>query len=564
MSSTRPWSVAAVPASYGHVDDTKLCRHVWVARKGATVDGLKRAVLKAFEDQYKPSEIRLFARKYDDEPKALTTDRQVHLLLSYGPDWVDLGGHQDGHQDDHSILLVVSALDEAESELLVMPAAHSVAKDTLLRDLSASCGSVKKAEPLLRRLAKDETGLFDPLPFPGHIDDWLAQYREALQSTSEMLALGCAPKAGHGGNAICIQPLLLDDVGAGTCAADGEGGVDGIDQAWLFARLREYLAAFFWGTPVILLPAVTMKRGNGARSVTLLGKTVAYREHCPGNGEPQPQGQLSAPQLLRAIAPKGLRGRKGPSGRKTQGYGGVLPPEGFCVLGVTFTDIFCDDDDVFTGGLADMNSHAGLLSFHRYLRVDRATGQPASGAMWRGAACVGRDLVLARACKTAAHEVMHMYGIGHCLHRACLMNGAGHLLEDFAAPAHLCPVDLSKLVAALGASCELVPRYRALLAFCEEHAASEAAIAAQAVWVRRALESLGESGGAIDGGAAAANPPVRPPSSKRPRAGPTSPLAANRQAGKGGDNGKGAEEEEDEDDEAPLMKRVRAKLVPGN
>ena len=50
------------------------------------------------------------------------------------------------------------------------------------------------------------------------------------------------------GNAICIQPLLLDDVGGGTCAADGEGGVDGIDQAWLFARLREYLAAFFWGS----------------------------------------------------------------------------------------------------------------------------------------------------------------------------------------------------------------------------------------------------------------------------------------------------------------------------
>ena len=54
------------------------------------------------------------------------------------------------------------------------------------------------------------------------------------------------------------------------------------------------------------------------------------------------------------------------------------------------------------------------------------------------------------------------------------------IAEDLAAPAHLCPVDLSKLVAALGASCELVLRHRALLVFCEEHAASEAAIGASA------------------------------------------------------------------------------------
>jgi hypothetical protein len=38
-----------------------------------------------------------------------------------------------------------------------------------------------------------------------------------------------------------------------------------------------------------------------------------------------------------------------------------------------------------------------------------------------------------------------MLGIGHCVHRHCLMNGCGHLKEDFAAPPFLCPVDLAKV-----------------------------------------------------------------------------------------------------------------------
>ena len=45
-----PWSIASVPPSYGEVDDTKLCRHIRVQR-GIALDDLKRAVLKAFDDQ---------------------------------------------------------------------------------------------------------------------------------------------------------------------------------------------------------------------------------------------------------------------------------------------------------------------------------------------------------------------------------------------------------------------------------------------------------------------------------------------------------------------------------
>ena len=73
------------------------------------------------------------------------------------------------------------------------------------------------------------------------------------------------------------------------------------------------------------------------------------------------------------------------------------------------------------------------------------------------------------------------------------MNGCGHLLEDFAAPPTLCPVDLSKLAAVLGPSCDLAARYRALLAFCE---GEPAGFGEHAAWLRRALRAL-DAGGRV-------------------------------------------------------------------
>ena len=479
------WRVGSCPQyAAAVIEDEKLTRHVRVKPAGATLESVKRAILKAYEDQYQPRDITLFTRKYTDDLAPLKTDRQLATqVLSYGPDWTDLAGPSSCAE----VLLVVSPLNEEESELLVLPAAHSVPRETLLRHLQVPAGvsgAVTAAQPLLKRLADDTSGLFDPLPLPGHIDDWLAQYREALQSTPELLGRS-GPRPAPKRDVIYIQPLTLAHPGGGQdLAAEAEG---------LFASLLEYLVAFFTGTPVKLLPPITLRQAAGGNGVSLFGKRVSFRDYCPGNEKPQPHGQLCAPELLRAMAPISLRG-KGKDG-KTH-VGGGLPPDGFCVLGVTLTDIYCADDDVFTGGLADLNKRVGLFSFHRYLYVDRKTGAPASGAeaLLGKAKRVARGLTLARACKTAAHEVMHMYGIGHCLHRWCLMNGAGHLLEDFAAPPYCCPVDLSKLIAALGPSCEVVPRYRALLRFCAAQPTGEGdAFAAQARWIRKALKALGAS-----------------------------------------------------------------------
>ena len=151
---------------------------------------------------------------------------------------------------------------------------------------------------------------------------------------------------------------------------------------------------------------------------------------------------------------------------------------------------------------------------------------------------VDEGVVLWRACKTAAHEILHNYGLGHCLHRHCLMNGCGHLLEDFAAPPYLCPVCLGKLKA-VQPQCQLMPRYRALLDFCE---ARPSGFEAQAEWLRRAIAVGGaESGGSSGAGGSSGGSASPRGGEKRPAAKMASPTSSG-------------------DDSPSLLKRVRARM----
>ena len=505
------WSVATPPASYGEVDDGQLVRHVRVSASASLLD-IKQAVLKAYEDQYEPAQITLFTRKYDDEPTRVTTDRAAKLkLLSYEPDWAILAPDT-SHAS--SVLLCVSAMDESERSLLVLPAPHSPSAAMLDDGLaSARTATVPQA------LAEPQLGLFDPLPLPAHVDDWLAQYREAPQSVGDLIA-GPHARRIPGREAIYLQPIRCVVVAAGAHAAGQAEGAPAQEaqeeqEAQLLASLRAYLAAFYHGTPVRLLPPLTVRIEPASGRGTLLGKPVRWRDHCPGTGEPMPHGQLDAGMVLAALKPRVTKGGlcKGT---------GALPADGHCVLGVSMCDFYCDDDDVFTSGLACLTSRAAAFSFYRYAGAtggptDRGAAVPsvgggkqggeqagkggkggtgsatsaAVGAAAASAAEVERGVLLFRACKTAAHEILHMYGVGHCVYRACLMNGTGHLKEDFAAPPYLCPVDLAKLQAALGARCSLVPRYKALLAFCD---AQPAGFDQHAHWIRRALAALGSAG----------------------------------------------------------------------
>jgi hypothetical protein len=561
MAAQPMWSVATPPTAYGDVEDERRCRHVRVPRRPASLDELKRAILHAYEDQYQPSEVTLFFRIYDDEPKVVR-DRGVDKALGYEPDWLDLAPH--GDDDNGTVLLIVSAMDEAESNLLIMPASFSASRSALLRHArAASNGSVSSAQPLLRTLIDAEPSLFDPLPLPAHVDDWLAQVREAPQSVDDLLSSERAVPA-PGRRTICIQPLVLPARAPRVAAFETR----------LFDGILGFIAAFFHKTPVRMLPEIELDIDKRKRKTQLLGRTIQWRDVCPANDEALPWGQINACQTLLALKPRPLRGgsgstkSKGGGGGRATHYGGVLPDDGFCVLGVTMIDLFCADDDVFTGGLADIQSRAGVFSFHRYIQ-GRTGGSS-------GAAAADSSVPLFRACKTAAHEILHNFGIGHCVHRSCLMNGCGHLAEDFAAPPYLCPVDLAKLLAVLGGSCELIPRYEALLDFCT---ANGAGFGEYATWLRRALDTARKDGKA--GFAAAASLPSKAgaacKSGKRPVSETMKTTSTHQQTpgpaqdARGGARGRAVaagDDNEDEDDEdgedddmAPLHKRLAARRM---
>ena len=390
---------------------------------------------------------------------------QVFVVRYIQPYWEAV---VQGDPEPGCVLLVVSPYnDPTEARLLVLPAAHSPPTSLILEHLAMPSGLVAAAESVPAALAVESLGLFDPLPLPSHVDDWLAQYREAPQSVADLLSRAGphAAARAQGRNVIYLQPISCEhaaSTSAAECGVTDGGGrprgptaeADDSDAA-LFNALQRYLAAFFHGTPVKLLDPLVV-RVSGRRGA-LLGKEVRWRDFCPGSGQPLPHGQLKAGMLLAALETAGL------------------PEDGFCVLGVTMTDLFIGDDDVFTAGLASCRKRAGCFSFYRY----------------REGAGSDAGVLLHRACKTASHELLHLFGIGHCLHRRCLMNGTGHLREDFAAPPELCPVDLAKLKAVLGRHCELVPRYHALLGFCE---AQPTGFGEQAAWLRRAIAAVDKAG----------------------------------------------------------------------
>jgi archaemetzincin len=101
------------------------------------------------------------------------------------------------------------------------------------------------------------------------------------------------------------------------------------------------------------------------------------------------------------------------------------------------------------------------------------------------------ELWLSRVCRTAAHELGHCFGMDHCVYYACSMQGTASLVEDARQPPYLCPVDLAKLMAAVGGDGETIKaRYRALKEYCTRHEGTPL-FDSYAAWIRGRLEDIG-------------------------------------------------------------------------
>lgn len=126
-----------------------------------------------------------------------------------------------------------------------------------------------------------------------------------------------------------------------------------------------------------------------------------------------------------------------------------LPEDAYAMIGLTTEDLYPSDDYNYVFGLASVTERTGVFSLARY---DPQFYDPAADP--------NPVLQRERAFKILAHEAGHMFGIGHCVHHACIMNGANHSEELDRAPLALCPVCLRKLHLLVGFDPKM--RYQAL------------------------------------------------------------------------------------------------------
>ena len=150
-----------------------------------------------------------------------------------------------------------------------------------------------------------------------------------------------------------------------------------------------------------------------------------------------------------------------------------LPPDAFCLLGITMEDLYPEPSWNFVFGQASLRERVGVYSFARYA--------PAFYAGQRGSD--DARILLRRSCKVLVHETAHMFGLQHCIFFKCVLNGSNHLAESDARPLHLCPVCLRKLQHSVGFA--IADRYAALARFYRQVGFDD-----EARWVQKRLQQV--------------------------------------------------------------------------
>lgn len=291
-----------------------------------------------------------------------------------------------------------------------------------------------------------DESFYSPIPAPASIDDWLAQYKEEGQTYDQFLSQcpwlskrkwkyskatfnssGQSIRDKYPGAKIYLQPL---------------GNFD-TNEAPIFEDLAEYARLFFC-LPVEVLPSVTIERRDEA--------TIYWIESAAMKSRVDRNATRKSTRSSKCCLE--FRHKSGPSGHLQLKCSSVLlrlrqtlPDDAICLIGLTMFDLYDDDPDLFVAGLAAGNQRVGVFSFFRYNPTLNFSSE-----FWydvkrsrKMALAEQKRTILQRSCKLLVHEVCHLLGLDHCIWYSCLMNGSGHLDEDYSQPMALCPVDLHKL-----------------------------------------------------------------------------------------------------------------------
>ena len=150
---------------------------------------------------------------------------------------------------------------------------------------------------------------------------------------------------------------------------------------------------------------------------------------------------------------------------------GLLPSDGYAILGITMQDLYPDAGWNYVFGQASLRDRAGIYSFARY-----------DPLFWQQKRTTeSRKLLFTRSLGVLLHETCHMFGMSHCVYYRCLVNGCNNLPESDRTPLHLCPVCLRKLHHSVGF--DVVARDEALL-----KAYRRIGMQGEAMWIEERLK----------------------------------------------------------------------------
>lgn len=292
---------------------------------------------------------------------------------------------------------------------------------------SEALGSLADLEPAERRAFTDERG-FAPLP-PARPREWRTIRRERAQTVDDFLAARPVPRAAPR-DALVLLPL-------GRFPFDVLEGPDfvGLVRTPPLADLADFVAAFF---------------ATRATVLTMRDFPVDAVPHRPVRGH----RQYDATALLRLAAEQ-------------------APDDAHGLIALVTVDLFAWPEQEFAFGFTLDRERLAVVGFSRY-----------DPSFFGGERPDDLDgVILRRGLKVLVHEIGHVFGLAHCLHFRCAMNGVADIAELDRLPLHLCPVCLRKLQLVTG----LDPRavYGALLSIAER-----LALADEALWLRRRLDVL--------------------------------------------------------------------------
>ncbi|KAK3106886.1 hypothetical protein FSP39_002090 [Pinctada imbricata] len=259
--------------------------------------------------------------------------------------------------------------------------------------------------------------------------DWLAENKERGQTFKQFL-ISIKPFPNRISNTIFLQPLVFNE--------------DPIPKS-ILTPLSDFASTFFG------MPVKVAKRKNLKGKVK--GRINDYSKNY----------QVSGPEVLSIMVSEKM-----------------IPREAFCVAGITFCDLYHHEEHNFVFGMANLSGSSGVYSLARYLS-NFAESENTEFHPEREEG--GLETIIKRACKTMCHEIGHMFGITHCTHFDCIMNGSNSLEESDRRTIFLCPICLRKLHSSIGF--DIVDRYRKLKEFWEEHQQEQ-----EVAWLQKRLEKI--------------------------------------------------------------------------